>query len=45
MLELGRISTKLEEELDEVDYGKVTRLSYAAAERTHTACKQRHVRN
>ena len=29
--------------LDSVDYGKVTRLSHVAAEKTHAHCKWRHV--
>ena len=44
LLKLGRIATKLEEELDTVDYAKVARLSYAAVEKTHAECKRRHVR-
>ena len=34
----------MEEKLDEGDCDKVTRLSYAAAEKTRTDFKQRHVR-
>ena len=44
LLKLGRITAKLEEELDTVDYTKVARLSRAAAEKTHAECKQKHVR-
>ena len=44
LLELGCLTAELEEGLDVVDYEKVTRLSHAAAERTHADCKQRHVR-
>ena len=44
LVELGRLSARLEEKLDTVDYEKVTRLSYAAAEKTHAECKRRHVR-
>ena len=44
LVEFGRLSAKLEEKLDTIDYEKVTRLSYVAAEKTHVECKQRHVR-